>query len=144
MSPSSGSEWDSAVTYWKSLKSDADAVYDKTVVIQAGDIAPTVTWGTSPQDVAPITGKVPDPENSKDDSRKAAMKRSLEYIGLEANQELDGVEIDKAFIGSCTNGRIEDMRAVAAIAKGRKVKEGVDALVVPGSGLVKKQAEDEG
>mmetsp|Transcript_3667 Transcript_3667/g.6958 ORF Transcript_3667/g.6958 Transcript_3667/m.6958 type:complete len:782 (+) Transcript_3667:29-2374(+) len=140
----SGEEWDRAVEYWRSLRSDDDAVYDKTVVIQASDIAPTVTWGTSPQDVAPITGKVPDPEEASDDARKAAMERSLQYIGLEANQPLEGVEIDKAFIGSCTNGRIEDMRAVAAIAKGRKVREGVEALVVPGSGLVKKQAEDEG
>lgn len=101
----SGEEWDRAVEYWRSLRSDDDAVYDKTVVIQASDIAPTVTWGTSPQDVAPITGKVPDPEEASDDARKAAMERSLQYIGLEANQPLEGVEIDKAFIGSCTNGR---------------------------------------
>jgi len=137
-------DWDTACDYWRNLNSDEDAVYDKVVEIDADDIAPTVTWGTSPQDVAPIDGKVPDPENAPDDARKAAMERSLTYIGLDANQPLDGVKIDKAFIGSCTNGRIEDMRACAAIATGRKVADGIDALVVPGSGLVKRQAEDEG
>eukprot|EP00536_Pseudo-nitzschia_multiseries_P011629 jgi/Psemu1/206349/e_gw1.406.49.1 len=143
MSPSD-EDWDTAVEYWKSLCSDEDAVYDQVVEIKAEDIAPTVTWGTSPQDVAPITGKVPDPEEAPDAARKAAMERSLNYIGLEGNQALKGVKIDKAFIGSCTNGRIEDIRAVAAIATGRKVAEGIHAYVVPGSGLVKKQAEDEG
>ena len=143
MSPSD-EDWDKAVEYWKSLCSDEDAVYDKVVNIKAEDIAPTVTWGTSPQDVAPINGQVPDPENAPDDARKAAMERSLNYIGLEGNQKLEGVKIDKAFIGSCTNGRIEDIREVAAIATGRKVAEGIHAYVVPGSGLVKKQAEDEG
>jgi len=143
MSPSD-EDWDAAVEYWKGLCSDEDAVYDKVVEIKAEDIAPTVTWGTSPQDVAPITGVVPDPEKAPDTARKAAMERSLNYIGLEGNQALEGVKIDKAFIGSCTNGRIEDIRNVAAIATGRKVAEGVHAYVVPGSGLVKKQAEDEG
>jgi len=114
------------------------------VEIRAEDIAPTVTWGTSPQDVAPITGLVPDPAAASDAARKAAMERSLDYIGLKANEPLDGVKIDKVFIGSCTNGRIEDMRACAAIATGRKVAAGIHALVVPGSGLVKRQAEDEG
>ena len=142
MSPSTN-EWDKAVEYWKSLVSDDDAVYDKTVVIDAKDIAPTVTWGTSPQDVAPVTGTVPLLEG-KEPARQAAMKRSLEYIGLEEGQKLEGVPVDKVFIGSCTNGRIEDFREVAAIAMGRKVKDHVDAMVVPGSGLVKKQAEDEG
>ena len=127
-----------------SLGSDDDAAYDKVVEIKAEDIAPTVTWGTSPQDVVPITGNVPDPEAAVDDARKAAMERSLNYIGLEANQPLEGVKIDKAFIGSCTNGRIEDIREVAAVAMGRKVAEGIHAYVVPGSGLVKRQAEDEG
>ena len=136
-------EWDQAVEYWKSLVSDDDAVYDKTVIIDAKDIAPTVTWGTSPQDVAPVTGTVPLLEG-KDPARQAAMKRSLEYIGLEEGQQLEGVPIEKVFIGSCTNGRIEDFREVAAIAMGRKVKDDVHAMVVPGSGLVKKQAEDEG
>lgn len=143
MSPSD-EEWDRACDYWRGLCSDEDAVYDKVVEIKAEDIAPTVTWGTSPQDVAPITGVVPDPEDAPDDARKAAMERSLNYIGLEGNQPLEGVTIDKAFIGSCTNGRIEDIREVAAVATGRKVAEGIHAYVVPGSGLVKKQAEDEG
>lgn len=143
MSPSE-KDWDKAVDYWKSLCSDEDAVYDKVVNIKAEDIAPTVTWGTSPQDVIPITGNVPDPEQAPDDARKAAMERSLNYIGLEGNQQIEGVKIDKAFIGSCTNGRIEDIREAAAIATGRKVAEGIHAYVVPGSGLVKKQAEDEG
>ena len=138
-----GEDWDKAVAYWKSLVSDEGATYDKEVIIDAKDIAPTVTWGTSPQDVAPVTGKVPSSEG-KDPARQAAMKRSLEYIGLEEGQALDGVPIDKVFIGSCTNSRIEDLREVAAIAMGRKVADGVDAMVVPGSGLVKKQAEDEG
>ena len=139
-----GAEWDRAVTYWKSLATDADAVYDKTVTIDAADIAPTVTWGTSPQDVAAISSTVPDPANAADAARGAAMTRSLDYIGLSANEPLNGVKIDKVFVGSCTNGRIEDMRNVAAIAKGRKVAAHVDAIVVPGSGLVKLQAEQEG
>lgn len=143
MSPSD-EDWDRACEYWRSLGSDDDAAYDKVVEIKAEDIAPTVTWGTSPQDVVPITGNVPDPEAAVDDARKAAMERSLNYIGLEANQPLEGVKIDKAFIGSCTNGRIEDIREVAAVAMGRKVAEGIHAYVVPGSGLVKRQAEDEG
>jgi len=143
MSPAE-EDWENACNYWRSLSSDDDAVYDKVVNIKAEDIAPTVTWGTSPQDVAPIDGFVPDPNNAPDDARKAAMERSLNYIGLEGNVPLDGVKIDKAFIGSCTNGRIEDMREAAAIAIGRKVADGIHAYVVPGSGLVKKQAEEEG
>lgn len=144
MSPS-GQDWDKAVQYWKSLVSDEDANYDKTILIDAKDIAPTVTWGTSPQDVAPITGSVPMiAAEGNDAARQAAIKRSLEYIGLEEGQKVQGIPIEKVFIGSCTNGRIEDMRVVAAIAMGRKVAEGVHAMVVPGSGLVKKQAEDEG
>lgn len=144
MSPS-GQDWDKAVKYWKSLVSDKDANYDKTIVIDAKDIAPTVTWGTSPQDVAPITGSVPMiAAEGNDAARQAAMKRSLEYIGLEEGQKIQGIPIEKVFIGSCTNGRIEDMRVVAAIATGRNVANGVHAMVVPGSGLVKKQAEDEG
>jgi len=136
-------EWEEAVAYWKSLVSDEDAEYDKTVVIDANDIAPTVTWGTSPQDVAPVSGTVPTMEG-EDAARQAAMTRALEYIGLEEGQALEGVPIEKVFIGSCTNGRIEDIREVAAIAMGRQVADGVHAMVVPGSGLVKKQAEAEG
>lgn len=143
MSPAD-EDWDKACEYWRSLCSDEDAVYDKVVEIKAEDIAPTVTWGTSPQDVATINGLVPDPADAPDDARRAAMERSLNYIGLEGNQPLEGVKIDKAFIGSCTNGRIEDMREAAAVAYGRKVADGIHAYVVPGSGLVKKQAEDEG
>mmetsp|Transcript_233 Transcript_233/g.305 ORF Transcript_233/g.305 Transcript_233/m.305 type:complete len:803 (+) Transcript_233:91-2499(+) len=143
MAPSDGEEWEQAVEYWKSIVSDEDAEYDKTVIIDSKDIAPTVTWGTSPQDVAPVTGSVPLLEGN-DAARQAAMKRSFAYIGLEEGRPLEGVPIEKVFIGSCTNGRIEDMREVAAIAMGRKVKEGIHAMVVPGSGLVKKQAEEEG
>ena len=145
MSPSAGKEWDAAVQYWDSLRSDADAVYDDTVIIQAADIAPTVTWGTSPQDAIPITGQVPlidAPEH--DTARQAAVKRSLEYIGLDGGQDIQGTPVDKVFIGSCTNGRIEDIRNVAAMAVGRQVAPGVHAMVVPGSGLVKHQAEQEG
>mmetsp|Transcript_2785 Transcript_2785/g.5965 ORF Transcript_2785/g.5965 Transcript_2785/m.5965 type:complete len:822 (-) Transcript_2785:112-2577(-) len=140
-----GEEWDRAVDYWKSLKTDEGAVFDKTVVIDAKDIAPTVTWGTSPQDAIPIDGTVPRiDEEGHDDARKAAVARSLEYIGLEGGAPIEGTPIQKVFIGSCTNGRIEDIREVAAIAMGRKVQEGVHAMVVPGSGLVKHQAEQEG
>jgi 3-isopropylmalate dehydratase len=145
MSPKEGPEWDRAVAHWKTLGSDEGAFYDKVVKIDAADIAPTVTWGTSPQDVVPITGSAPDPTSSEfPEARQAAIKRSLEYIGLKGGQKLSGVPVAKVFIGSCTNGRIEDIRAVAAIAKNRKVASGVDAMVVPGSGLVKKQAEEEG
>ena len=144
MSPSAD-QWDKAVEYWKSLASDEGAKFDKEIIIDAKDIAPTVTWGTSPQDAIPVTGKVPKIDDpSHDEARQAAVERSLNYIGLEGGQDIKGQPIEKVFIGSCTNGRIEDMREVAAIAKGRKVPDGVHAMVVPGSGLVKKQTEDEG
>eukprot|EP00563_Minutocellus_polymorphus_P005947 CAMPEP_0181029030 /NCGR_PEP_ID=MMETSP1070-20121207/4980_1 /TAXON_ID=265543 /ORGANISM="Minutocellus polymorphus, Strain NH13" /LENGTH=813 /DNA_ID=CAMNT_0023106311 /DNA_START=67 /DNA_END=2508 /DNA_ORIENTATION=- len=140
-----GSEWEAAVQYWDSLSSDDGAEYDDTVVIQASDIAPTVTWGTSPQDAMPITGQVPKVDAPEHDvARQNAVRRSLEYIGLEGGQDIAGVPIEKVFIGSCTNGRIEDIRNVAAIAMGRQVADGVHAMVVPGSGLVKHQAEQEG
>lgn len=144
MSPS-GDEWDKAVAYWKTLQSDEDAVFDEEIIIKAEDIVPTVTWGTSPQDAIPVTGTIPminDP--SHDEQRQAAIKRSLAYIGLEEGQKIMGEPVDKVFIGSCTNGRIEDLRSAAAIAYGRKVADNVYAMVVPGSGLVKKQAEEEG
>ena len=145
MCPPPGDEWDRAVEYWTSLRTDEGASYDKTVVINAGDIAPTVTWGTSPQDAIPIDGIVPRiDEEGHDDARQAAVARSLEYIGLEGGTPIEGTPIEKVFIGSCTNGRIEDLREVAAVAIGRKVAEGVHAMVVPGSGLVKHQAEAEG
>eukprot|EP01041_Mallomonas_annulata_P008573 gene8573-17683_t len=143
MAPKSD-QFDLAVKYWRSLTSDAGAVYDKEVFIKASDIAPTVTWGTSPQDVAPITGVVPDPAAAGDESRASAIRRSLEYMGLTAGAPLDGLKVDKVFIGSCTNARIEDLRSAASIAKGRKVASHVQAMVVPGSGLVKAQAEAEG
>ena len=140
-----GAEWARAVAYWETLASDAGAAYDETVIIDAADIAPTVTWGTSPQDTAPIDGVVPDPADAPSEQRAAAMRRSLAYMGLEPGTRLADVPVDRVFIGSCTNGRIEDMRAVAAVAAGRTVAPNViDAMVVPGSGLVKEQAEAEG
>lgn len=143
MSPK-GELFQRALNYWKTLPSDQDAHFDKDIMIEAKDIAPTVTWGTSPQDVAPITGNVPNPADIKDKDRANTMKRSLEYMGLTPGTKLDGLKIDKVFIGSCTNARIEDIRAAAAVAKGKKVSPHVYAMVVPGSGLVKAQAESEG
>mmetsp|Transcript_33685 Transcript_33685/g.68426 ORF Transcript_33685/g.68426 Transcript_33685/m.68426 type:complete len:804 (-) Transcript_33685:185-2596(-) len=141
----SGEEWDKAVEYWKTLKTDEGATFDKTVVIESKDIAPTVTWGTSPQDAMPVSGIIPRiDEEGHDEARQAAVARSLDYIGLEGGTQIEGTPIEKVFIGSCTNGRIEDIREVAAIAIGRKVADGVHAMVVPGSGLVKHQAEMEG
>ena len=137
-------QWDAAVAHWKSLPSDPGATYHREITLSAADIEPLVTWGTSPEDVVPITGAVPDPATARDEGKRRAMERSLEYMGLEAGTKLAEIPIQTAFIGSCTNGRIEDLRAAAAIAKGRKVAHGIRALVVPGSGLVKKQAEDEG
>jgi 3-isopropylmalate/(R)-2-methylmalate dehydratase large subunit len=139
-----GAAWDAAVAAWRKLPSDEGATYDKDVLLDAAAIAPTVTWGTSPEDVAPITGVVPDPASAKDDGKQQAIKRSLDYMGLTSGTKLTDVKIDKAFIGSCTNGRIEDLRAAAAVAKGRHVASHVQAMVVPGSGLVKQQAEKEG
>ena len=137
-----GSEWEKALNFWKKLPSDKDANYDKEIVIEASNISPQVTWGTSPQDVAPITGNIPDPKNIKNLDRRKAVERSLEYMGLEPNQTIRDIKIDKVFIGSCTNGRIEDLREVAKVVLGKKIS--VDAMVVPGSGLVKEQAEKEG
>jgi len=139
-----GAAWEQAVAYWRTLPSDPGAKYDKEAHLDAADIAPHVTWGTSPQDVAPITGRVPDPAQVDDPLKRAAMLRSLEYMALAPNTRLVDVPVERVFIGSCTNSRIEDLRAAAAIAKGRRVADGVRALVVPGSGLVKHQAEDEG
>ncbi|MDF1794212.1 MAG: 3-isopropylmalate dehydratase large subunit [Thalassobaculaceae bacterium] len=139
-----GGEWELAVEYWKTLPSDDGAFYDKEVVLKAEDIIPQVTWGTSPQDVVPVTGHTPDPAAESDPGKKASIERSLAYMGLAPNTPMTEVKIDKVFIGSCTNGRIEDIRAAAAVAKGRKVAASVHALVVPGSGLVKEQAEQEG
>ena len=142
-----GADWDKAVAWWKSLATDAGATYDKTVVINAADIQPTVTWGTSPEDTVAITGVVPAPESFADPAKQEAARKSLAYMGLEAGQKLTEVEVQNVFIGSCTNSRIEDIREAAAIVKslGRKVAPNIrQALVVPGSGLVKAQAEREG
>ncbi|ANK80763.1 MAG: 3-isopropylmalate dehydratase large subunit [Rhizobiales bacterium NRL2] len=143
MAPKAGA-WEQAVQYWKSYASDPGARYDKEIELAAADIAPHVTWGTSPQDVAPITGRVPDPAEIDDEIQRSSMERSLTYMDLKPGVKLTDVAIDKVFIGSCTNGRIEDLRAAAAIAKGRKVAGNVYAMIVPGSGLVKEQAEQEG
>lgn len=143
MSPS-GEHWDMAVKYWSSLPSDPGAKYDTEVIINAVDIAPQVTWGTSPQDVCAITAKVPDPKDEADPNKAAAITRALDYMGLEAGMNMEDVTIERVFIGSCTNGRIEDLRAVAEVAQGHKVSSKVHAMIVPGSGLVKKQAEKEG
>ncbi|XDA98372.1 3-isopropylmalate dehydratase large subunit [Sulfitobacter sp. LCG007] len=138
-----GAQWEAAMSWWKTLYSDDDAHWDKVVTLRGEDIAPVVTWGTSPEDVLPITATVPAAEDFKGGKVEAA-KRSLEYMGLVPGTPLSEVAIDTVFIGSCTNGRIEDLRAAAAILKGRKVKEGLRAMVVPGSGLVRAQAEEEG
>jgi 3-isopropylmalate/(R)-2-methylmalate dehydratase large subunit len=136
--------WEQALAYWKTLVSDPGAHFDTEVRLQAGDIPPLVTWGTSPETVVPITGSVPDPAGEGDAQRRASMERMLDYMGLAPGTAMRDVKIDRVFIGSCTNGRIEDLRAAAAVAKGRKVAQHVGAMVVPGSGLVKEQAELEG
>ena len=143
MSPK-GENWVKAVEYWKTLFSDKNCKFDKEVNINGEDIEPLVTWGTSPQDVSPVTGVVPDPEKEINEDRKMAMKRSLEYMGLKPNTKISDIKIDKIFIGSCTNGRIEDLRLAADLLKGKKIANNVSAMVVPGSGLVKEQAEKEG
>ena len=139
-----GGNWEVAVKAWHSLKSDPDAKFDIEVRLDAKDIAPQVTWGTSPEQVAPITGRVPDPALEKDAGKRDSIERALSYMDLKPGTPLSQIKIDRVFIGSCTNGRIEDLRAAAAIAKGRKVASHVNAMVVPGSGLVKAQAEEEG
>jgi 3-isopropylmalate/(R)-2-methylmalate dehydratase large subunit len=139
-----GEAFDRAVTYWRTLVSDEGAVYDKVVVLDAAEIAPMVTWGTSPETVAPITGAVPDPATIADEAKRADMVRMLHYMALEPGQKLAEIPIDVVFIGSCTNSRIEDIRAAANIVRGRQVAPGVRAMVVPGSGLIKLAAEAEG
>jgi 3-isopropylmalate/(R)-2-methylmalate dehydratase large subunit len=139
-----GAAWEQAVAFWKTLPSDPGAAYDTEVKIEASKIAPQVTWGTSPEDVLPITGIVPNPAQMADPGKRAAMERSLDYMGLKPGTQLMELPVQRVFIGSCTNGRIEDLREAAEIAKGRKVAAGVNAMVVPGSGLVKHQAEAEG
>ena len=139
-----GADWDRAVDYWKTLPTDDGAVFDKEVILEAEKIAPQVTWGTNPEEVAPIDGVVPDPVDAPNEDRRRMMQRSLDYMGLAPGMAMTDVTIDRAFIGSCTNSRIEDLEAAAAIARGRKVADGVEAMVVPGSGLVKEQAEARG
>ena len=139
-----GTAWDDAVVRWRALPSDADASFDREASLDAATIAPMVTWGTSPEDASPITGRVPDPADHPDTERRAAMVRSLAYMGLRPGDALDQVPVDRVFIGSCTNGRISDLRAAAAVANGRRVADGVEAWVVPGSTPVRQQAEAEG
>lgn len=143
MAPKAGA-WEQAVEYWKTLKTDDGAHFDTVVELDVTDMAPQVTWGTSPENVISIEGVMPDPAAEASADRRASIERSLAYMDLKAGQPIDGVKVDKVFIGSCTNGRIEDFREAAAIAKGRKVSDHVQALAVPGSGLVKEQAEAEG
>lgn len=144
LAPKPGKEWEDALVYWRKLPSDEGAQYDIVVNVDAKDIPPTITWGTSPQDTVAITGKVPDPADEKDPIRAASIRRSLEYMGLTAGIPMEKIKIDKVFIGSCTNSRIEDLREAAKILYGRKVAQHVYAMLVPGSGLVKRQAEAEG
>ncbi|WP_295879913.1 3-isopropylmalate dehydratase large subunit [uncultured Bartonella sp.] len=139
-----GEMLEKAIAYWKTLKSDEGAHYDTVVTLDASELVPSVTWGSSPEDVVPVTGVVPDPEEIDDETKRASKMRALEYMGLKAGTKMTDIKIDRVFIGSCTNGRIEDMRAAAAMVKGKKVSPTVSAMVVPGSGLVKEQAEKEG
>jgi 3-isopropylmalate/(R)-2-methylmalate dehydratase large subunit len=139
-----GDEWESAVAYWRTLPSDAGCSYDARISVDAATIAPQVTWGTSPQDVVGIDGKVPDPSDIADESRRNSMARALQYMGLQPGTRVTDISIDRVFIGSCTNSRIEDLRAAAAVVAGRRVAGSVRAMVVTGSGLVKAQAEEEG
>ncbi|HEY7803393.1 MAG TPA: 3-isopropylmalate dehydratase large subunit [Orrella sp.] len=140
-----GALWDAAVQYWRTLHSDEGAHFDRVVEIDAAEIVPQVTWGTSPEMVLPVTARVPDPDKEKDATRRSGMERALAYMGLEPNTAITDIKIDKVFIGSCTNSRIEDLRAAAAVVRGKRVASSVkQAMVVPGSGLVKEQAEREG
>ena len=143
MSPKN-ENWDKALEYWSQLKSDDDVSFDKEISLEAKEIKPMVTWGTSPQDVVTIDGKVPNPDQEVDPDKKNSIERSLKYMGLEPDTFVKDIKIDKVFIGSCTNGRIEDLREAAKILKDKKIANHVDAIVVPGSGLVKEQAEQEG
>jgi len=142
MSPKK-TNWNKALEYWSKLKSDNNAKFDKEVEIRGNDISPMVTWGTSPQDVVSVTGVVPDPMKEKDEDKKKSMIRSLDYMGLKANTKITDIKVDRIFIGSCTNGRIGDLRDAAKILKGRKIAKHINAMVVPGSGIVKQQAEEE-
>ena len=139
-----GNDWEKAIKYWRKLPSDKGAVYDKEIILVAPPVEPQVSWGTSPQDVVGVSGKVPNPKKETNQARRSQITRSLKYMGLSSHKKITDIKIDYVFIGSCTNGRIEDLRLAAQVAKGKKVSKNTTAIIVPGSGLVKKQAEDEG
>ncbi len=139
-----GEAWDMARSYWDTLRTDEGAHFDREIKLDAAKLPPILTWGTSPEDVVSITGRVPDPESAADEAKRASIKRALDYMGLTPGTKMTDIKLDRVFIGSCTNGRIEDLREVARIAEGKKVSEHVYAMIVPGSGLVKAQAEAEG
>ncbi|MHA1559873.1 MAG: 3-isopropylmalate dehydratase large subunit, partial [Alphaproteobacteria bacterium] len=139
-----GKAWDMALRYWETMHSDDDAEFDGEVRLNASELPPLVTWGTSPENVVTIDGKIPDPSTIDDINKRHAIERALDYMGLAAGTPIKDITIDRVFLGSCTNGRIEDLRAAAKVINGQKVREGVNAMVVPGSGLVKDQAEAEG
>jgi 3-isopropylmalate/(R)-2-methylmalate dehydratase large subunit len=139
-----GADWDKAVAYWQNLFTDEGAHFDSELRLDAANLPPIVTWGSSPEDVISVTGRVPDPEEIEDENRRASKRRALQYMGLTAGTPITDIAVDRVFIGSCTNGRIEDLRAAASVIRGQKVRESVNAMVVPGSGLVKAQAEAEG
>jgi 3-isopropylmalate/(R)-2-methylmalate dehydratase large subunit len=139
-----GEAYDMALRYWRTLYSDPDAAFDREVKLDAANLPPIVSWGSSPEDVVSVTGAVPDPDRIEDENRRASKWRALEYMGLTPGTKITDIGIDRVFLGSCTNGRIEDLRAAAAVVRGHKVHERVNAMVVPGSGLVKAQAEAEG
>jgi len=140
----SNEHWEKAIEYWSSLPSDQDAFYDNELVINSDEIDPMVTWGTSPEDVVAVNGYVPDPSSGNTENKQKSIQRSLDYMGLKSGTKITDIKLDKIFIGSCTNGRIEDLRNVASIVKGKKISSHVSGMIVPGSGLVKKQAEEEG
>jgi len=139
-----GKAFEMALDYWKTLKSDDDAHYDKVVILDAAKLPPIVSWGSSPEDVISVTGVVPNPDDIQDENKRASKWRALEYMGLQPGTKITDISIERVFLGSCTNGRIEDLRAAAKVVAGKKVAAGVSAMVVPGSGLVKAQAEEEG
>ncbi len=139
-----GKAWDMAMEYWSDLRSDDDAHFDKIISLDANNLTPIVSWGSSPEDVIAVTGVVPDPAKIEDENKRTSKQRALDYMGLEAGTKITDIKIDRVWIGSCTNGRIEDLRAAAAVLKGKKIADTVSAMVVPGSGLVKAQAEAEG
>jgi len=136
--------WEKAIEYWSSLPSDQDAFYDKELIINSDEIDPMVTWGTSPEDVVAVNGFVPDPSSGNTENKQKSIQRSLDYMGLKSGTKITDIRLDKIFIGSCTNGRIEDLRNVASIVKDKKIASHIGGMIVPGSGLVKKQAEEEG